>query len=163
MKALVDFRNIEAVLTELAYELQTKYKENLQQSGRYTTERKLLDSVRTEVVTDSGGWSVTMHLEDYWKWVEDDTRPHFPPISAILRWVEIKPIVPRPFADGRIPTPQSLAFLIARKISRVGTTGSHDLQRAKSEVIPRYQARLRAALTMDISAYLEEVMSSRNF
>ncbi len=56
----------------------------------------------------------------YAGWVHDGTSPHFPPIGPIQEWVETK------MARGVLTTdnPKSLAFLIARKISRVGTKGN---------------------------------------
>ena len=46
--------------------------------------------------------------------VRGGTRPHFPPPSALYDWVMVKLGVPMPAARG-------VAFLIARKISEVGT------------------------------------------
>ena len=46
--------------------------------------------------------------------VRGGSRPHFPPPSALYDWVTIKLGIPMPAAAG-------VAFLIARKISRVGT------------------------------------------
>ena len=46
--------------------------------------------------------------------VRGGTRPHFPPSSALVDWVVVKLGIPLPAAKG-------VAFLIARKISRVGT------------------------------------------
>ena len=46
--------------------------------------------------------------------VRGGTRPHFPPPSALYDWVMVKLGVPMPAARG-------VAFMIARKISEVGT------------------------------------------
>ena len=46
--------------------------------------------------------------------VRGGTRPHFPPPSALYDWVVKKLGIPMPAAKG-------VAFLIARKISKVGT------------------------------------------
>ena len=48
--------------------------------------------------------------------VEYGTRPHFPPVAPILHWVENKLRL-----TGKAA--RSVAFLIARKISRSGTKG----------------------------------------
>lgn len=45
----------------------------------------------------------------------------FPPVGAILDWIEQKGILPKPDAKGRIPSKQSLAFLIGRAIAEKGT------------------------------------------
>lgn len=74
------------------------------------------------IVKQKGKWiEISISLEDYWKYVEYGTRPHFPPIEAIKKWIKVKPILPRPLKNGKLPTENQLAFLIARKISKVGT------------------------------------------
>lgn len=81
---------------------------------------KLSKSLKS-VVKQKGKWiEISISLEDYWKYVEYGTRPHFPPIQAIRKWIDVKPILPRPM-KGKLPTKDQLAFLIARKISKVGT------------------------------------------
>lgn len=81
---------------------------------------KLSNSLKS-VVKQKGKWiEISISLEDYWKYIEYGTRPHFPPIQAIRKWIDVKPVLPRPI-KGKLPTRDQLAFLIARKISRVGT------------------------------------------
>lgn len=81
---------------------------------------KLSQSLKS-VVKQKGKWiEISISLEDYWKYIEYGTRPHFPPIQAIRKWIDVKPVLPRPM-KGKLPTKDQLAFLIARKISRVGT------------------------------------------
>ena len=122
------FANVEEVLFRLAEDLRENYKSELLQSDRVAS-RKLYQSVRTQVVFGLNSWDVQMSLEDYWKYVENDTRPHWPPRDKILQWIQIKTVIPRPDARGKIPTPQQLSFLISRKIATFGTEGSHDLER----------------------------------
>ena len=50
--------------------------------------------------------------------VELGTKPHFPPLDALTDWVHSKFDLPRAQA-------KSVAFLIARKISKKGTKGQH--------------------------------------
>lgn len=81
---------------------------------------KLSQSLKS-VVKQKGKWiEISISLEDYWKYIEYGTRPHFPPIQAIRKWIDVKPVLPRPM-KGKLPTKDQLAFLIARKISIVGT------------------------------------------
>jgi hypothetical protein len=56
--------------------------------------------------------------------VELGTRPHFPPSGALLLWVQKK----HPELDEK--RAKSLAFLIARAISRRGTKGQHMFDQA---------------------------------
>lgn len=50
--------------------------------------------------------------------VELGTKPHFPPVMALVDWVVAKLGVPEKEAKG-------VAFLVARKISVSGTKGAH--------------------------------------
>jgi hypothetical protein len=47
--------------------------------------------------------TISLNLQDYWKYVEDGTRPHFPPIEDILQWIKVKPVLPRK-RKGKLPT-----------------------------------------------------------
>lgn len=55
--------------------------------------------------------------------VELGTRPHFPPIAAIMDWVKVKFGVTGPAGER-------IAFAIARKIAKRGTKGAHMVQHA---------------------------------
>lgn len=158
MDELVNLDSLLRVLMDLARDIEDNYKEQLAASGRYTTEYNLIDSVRTEVRVADKGYEIVMHLKDYWKYVEEDTKPHFPPPSKILEWIQIKPIIPRPDKLGRIPTEDQLAFLIGRKIARVGTKGSHDLEKTKDAIIPFYRERIKEALGHDMESYIRKLM-----
>ncbi len=151
------FANVEEVLGRLAEDLRENYKSALLQSDRVAS-RKLYQSVRTQVVFSMNSWDVKMSLEDYWKYVENDTLPHWPPRDKILQWILIKPVIPRPDARGKIPTPQQLSYLISRKIARFGTEGSHDLERTVEGMLPRYMEELSQALQKDATAYVHNLM-----
>ena len=165
MAELIDLSELQKVLQDLANDIRDNYKEHLQHSDRYTEKgvpsgysQRLIDSVKTQVVVGDNAYEVTMTLNDYWKYVEDDTRPHFPPVNNILEWVQIKPVIPRPDANGRIPSPQSLAFLIGRAISKYGTKGSHDLEKVKDGVIPFYREKIAIALGHDMENYIRKIV-----
>lgn len=154
---LLSFDNTRAVLEELAEEIRTNYRDHLMEEGHYTTlgsELRLVDSITAKVELDGETFVGTLSMNDYWKYVEEGTAPHWPPRDAILRWVEIKPVIPQPDSRGRIPSPQQLAFLIGRKIARDGTEGTHDLQKTKDAIIPFFVERIKAALKEDLSAYI---------
>ena len=162
---LIDLSELQKVLQDLANDIRDNYKEHLQFNDRYTEKgvpsgysQRLIDSVKTQVVVGDNAYEVTMTLNDYWKYVEDDTRPHFPPVNKILEWVNIKPVLPRPDGNGRIPSPQSLAFLIGRAISRHGTKGSHDLEKVKDGVIPWYKEKIADALGHDMENYIRKLV-----
>lgn len=162
---LIDLSELQKVLQDLANDIRDNYKEHLQFNDRYTERgaptgysEKLIDSVKTQVVVGDNAYEVTMTLNDYWKYVENDTKPHFPPPNKILEWVEIKPVIPRPLASGKIPSPKQLAFLIGRAISEYGTTGTHDLEKVKDGVIPWYKEKIAIALGHDMENYIRKLV-----
>lgn len=159
MGELFPLENVLAVLEEYAREVTESYRARLLADDRRAS-GELIDSVTCQVVTRTGGWDVTLTLRDYWKYVEYGTRPHWPPREAILRWIRMKPVIPRPGADGRVPTERQLAFLIARKISRVGTEGRPSLRRTLEELNAIYLPRLESALAEDAGEYVRRVMTA---
>jgi hypothetical protein len=117
-------------------------------------------------------WEVTMTLNDYWKYIENDTKPHWPPFNKILEWVQIKPVIPRPDeTTGSKPSERSLAYPIGRAMAgespnqaklknpHGGTTGTHDLEQAKDDIIPKYRDRIAAALGHDLEFYIRKVIA----
>lgn len=153
--AEMDFPHLRSVLKELGDEIGRNYASVLGQHGRNTTQRTLArsaeDSALHKVVAESDGYTVTFDLPTYWKYVENGTRPHWPPKAAIDRWIEIKPVIPRPGRDGRIPSPASLSYLIRRKIATVGTEGTHDLRAAREHTLPWWYDRIKEAMLQDVA------------
>ena len=145
------------VLWDLGKDIEENYKDHLEQHDRIAS-GDLLRSISTEVEVRGTTYTVWLNLADYWKYVEDDTKPHWPPRDAIYKWIFIKPVIPRPLASGKIPTPAQLTFLIQRKIALEGTKGSHDLRDTERAVLPMYEERLLEALQRDALAYIEKVM-----
>lgn len=169
MAELIEFTELQQVLQELADDIRENYKEHLEFNDRYTREHKLIDSVKTQVVVGDQAFEITMTLEDYWKYVEEGVQGGDNPTSPyrnpgwkaypfILRWIDIKPVLPRPNADGKLPTPSQLGYLITRAIVENGTQGSHDLQKTKDGVIPWYKERIAAALGHDMENYIRKLV-----
>lgn len=154
---LLELTELRKVLEDFAVDIRDRYKDVLANNDHIAS-RQLVDSIRTQVVVGESAYEVTITLADYWKYVENDTRPHFPPPSAILKWIEVKPVIPRPDASGRIPTPKQLAFLISRKIAREGTKGTHDLAQTKDNILPWYKERIEAALGHDMQNYIRKLV-----
>lgn len=157
------------VLQDLARDVKDNYKEHLELHGRRAS-GTLLDSIYTQVEVRGSRYIVWINMADYWKFVEEDTKPHWPPLDAILSWIRVKPIIPRPDANGKIPTPATLAFLIGRAMAgkspnqancknpQGGTTGTHDLRDTERAVIPMYVERLQEALHRDTLIFLEKIL-----
>lgn len=63
---------------------------------------------------------IYFNLQSYYKYLEKGTKPHFPPIEALKKWIEFKRIVPKSI-NGKVPSTTQLAYAIQKKIGRVGT------------------------------------------
>ncbi len=157
MNDLMDLTELQQVLQDFANDIRERYKDVLANNDHIAS-KKLLNSIKTEVVVGEQAYEVTMTLEDYWKYVEYDTRPHFPPPDALLKWIEVKPVIPRPGKNGRIPTSKQLAFLIGRHINTWGTKGTHDLQQTKDDIFTWYKDKIAAALGRDIANYIRKIV-----
>lgn len=158
MDALFDTTELEAILRELGENVKKGYIQKLKDHGRPTQENTLASTV--EVVVDHSGtqYTVSLNLQDYWKYVEEGTRPHWPPPQAIMHWIEVKPVLPRPDEQGRIPSPRSLAYLIGRKIAREGTKGTHDLKETTDTLVGYYEDRIAEALGRAAVQYIERII-----
>jgi len=170
MDDLFNIDDLMAVLQDLARDVKDSYADSLERNGRRAS-GTLIDSLSTTIEVKGTTYTVWLNLADYWKYVEYDTKPHWPPRDSIIQWIKVKPIIPRPDSRGRIPTPATLAFLIGRAMAGLsphqedcknpqgGTTGTHDLQRTLADVLPRYEERLLEALHRDTLAYIEKVLA----
>ena len=147
---------LQLALGQLAEDVKAGYVDQLAKHDRHAS-GNLMSTVRAEVEVNGTRYAAVLYLQDYWKYVEEGTEPHWPPRQAILDWIKIKPVIPRPDNRGRIPTPEQLAFLISRKISREGTEGSHDLQTAEDAVVPMWEERLLDALQRDTLEYVRKI------
>ena len=146
---LSEFPRVYEVLERYAKEFIEQYRLNLVESGRPASGR-LADSLTYKVDMGANVYAVDISLLDYWKYIESGTRPHWPPVSAIREWIKVKPVIPRPMANGKLPTESQLAFLIGRKISRVGTEGINDFERANQEIFSRMEMSIAEAVTEDL-------------
>lgn len=150
----MEFNNLRSVLLDYAIALQNKYKDNLLLSDRVAT-GELVKSVKYKLDFKDKEFIIYLDLEDYYKYVENGTRPHFPPVNAILNWVKAKPVLPTPI-NGKLPTTKQLAYLIGRKISEVGTEGSHDLEKSSKTISEEYEELILEALEKDINEDLDQ-------
>lgn len=158
MDNIINWTNLQEVLTEYAERLRNQYQDNLIMDDKLAS-GKLLNSV--EYLIEKGGneISVALKLEDYWKWVENGRGPgKFPPMDKILDWIKVKPVVPDE-RSGRLPTEKQLAFLIGRKISEEGVEGTNDLQRAVDEITEQYEELIGLAIDADLNDSMDVIMS----
>lgn len=168
-ETLVKWTHTEAVLKEYALTAEELMKDRLLQDGRVAT-GYLMDSVRTRVVTERTSIAVEMDLAAYWKYIEMDTRPHFPPHLPIFQWVQAKPLLPK--NEGKIRTrgkkkgipytreelQHGIAWAIQHIIGKNGTKGSHTLEEACRSLNEQYAERISEAITKDLGSVADAVV-----
>lgn len=156
------FENLRRVLEEYGQHAETLYKYNIALAGKNAS-RTLANNTKYFVKSEGVTFSVGLRLEEYWKYVEYGRKPgKFPPPYAILKWIEVKPVIPRPDNKGRIPKPQALAFLIGRKIATEGIKPTPVLQTTVEELNNTFLERIREALKQDIGDALA-IITTKQF
>lgn len=145
------------VLKEYAIELRNTLQDSYINDDRIAT-GDLLNSVEYIIEKDDRQIEVSLQLKEWWKYVEEDTKPHFPPPDAMLNYIKAKPILPKPDKNGKLPTPNQLAYLIGRKISEVGTTGTHNVRDTVRLINERYEEKIGQAISEDINNELDVII-----
>ena len=157
MDKLIDLPHVQAVMEEMAIAIRNEYQDNLIRNDRIAS-GDLLNNIEYEVTRGDFTYTIYVKMKDYWYYVENGRKAgKWPPIDNILNWIKIKPVLPRPNAEGKLPTPQQLAFLIARKIGEEGTEGTQDLRKATDTIWDTFEDRLYEAIDEDVDAALIQI------
>ena len=152
MDKLIDLPHVQAVMEEMAIAIRNEYQDNLIRNDRIAS-GDLLNNIEYEVTRGDFTYTIYVKMKDYWYYVENGRKAgKMPPIDNILNWIRVKPVLPRPNAEGKLPTPQQLAFLIARKIGEEGTEGTQDLRKATDTIWDTFEDRLYEAIDEDVDA-----------
>ena len=152
------YENVKAVLNKFGKLLVEEYRNNLTDKN-VNASKTLFNSVNYVVESNVKTFEVILNLEEHWKYVENGRKSgKFPPISAIEKWIEIKPVLPRPFANGKLPTTKQLAFLIARKSGLEGIAPKPLLQQSIDDVFALMFEELEEALAKDVQTEFELIL-----
>ena len=108
---------------DLADRLAKDYKSELVNANAVAT--GTLADFSYDVDLRDAGLTVVFELPNYWYYIEEGRQPTQNPgdgtvLERIKQWIVDKGIQPVPGADGKVPTMDSLAYLITRKIHRYG-------------------------------------------
>lgn len=147
MKALNDFGNF----------IITTYKSQLE--AEQMNNGELYRTISYSVSTGTGGWVVSVSLENYWRYIEYGRRPgKMPPVSAIENWINVKQIIPHSMTlkSGKtvIPTIPQLSFLIARSIGRRGIAPKPLFKNSFEAAKQQFIQVIKDAITQDIKESL---------
>jgi hypothetical protein len=165
---LLSLDNLQAALEEYGAKAVELYKMQLALGGKNAS-HALADSVTAHVETTEGAYEVRVTLLDYWKYIEGGSQgkessplgaiypAHFPPPRILERWIEVKPVIPRPGKNGRIPTPKQLSWMIARSIERRGIEPFPAMATTIEELNRQYKDVLAVALAKDVTNYIAKL------
>lgn len=150
-----EWTNVIDVLNDFGQMLVEEYKDQLILNDVNASD-ELYNSVNYIFKENGGTFEVSLELADYWKYVENGRKAgKWPPISAIAKWIEIKPVLPRPMDNGKLPTTQQLAFLISRKIGLEGIAPRPLLQKSVDNVWDVFEEYIAEAFAKDLENDIE--------
>ena len=155
------FPNLISVLNDYGKQLVSNYREGLKEGDHIAT-GNLYRSVNTEVTLNGQSFIVEFRMPDYGEYLEQGTKPHFPPVRSIEDWIRAKRIAPRRDDQGRLPTEKQLAFLIARKISEDGTERTGIYETANALTANEFNKRIDDAIAKDLDNSLFEIIQLLN-
>lgn len=152
------WENTKQILEQYAKELVRTYKENLINDDKVAT-GNLVNSINFIIENGANSISVSLSMEDYWKYVENGRKAgKFPPIDRILDWIRVKPVIPDE-RTGKLPTENQLAFLIARKIANEGIEPGNQLNDSRKQLYNEWMAKIEEAITKDVSENVDIIFS----
>lgn len=165
---LMNLENLERVLTEFAEDVKQNYATLLQTHDHVYTGR-LMENITVHVDRGDNEYVVSFDMEHYWKYLEEGVRGAANPSSPyrnpgwkayphILKWVQLKPVIPRPDGNGRIPSEKSLAYLITRSIVENGTQPTLSLETARERTLDWWRDRISDALGRDFENYIAKIL-----
>ena len=113
-------------INNIVQDLLNRYKQKMKDENHIAS-GNLYNTAKYKCSFDGKWFEVSFILDSTWRYLENGTKPHFPPLEAIEKWITVKHIIPTT-DNGRGPTTRQLAFLIARGISKNGTKPTKLLQ-----------------------------------
>lgn len=149
---LIQFTNVYNVLDKFIKDLAETYKSSLIRDGKKATGNLIKSIKPMPIEIISSKYVASISVADYWKWVENGRKAggKFPPPGVILKWIEDKPILPRPI-NGITPSKNQLSYLIGRKIAEKGIKPGNQLNNTLNNVYQRYEKLFADAIEADIS------------
>lgn len=144
---------------DILNKFKTAYKDHINNEG-HKASGNLGNSMTFETQINSNGYIITLTLPEYAIYLENGTKPHWPNVDAIKKWIKIKPILPRPI-NGKLPTENQLAYLIGRKISKVGTKPTHLIEDTMTDfqLINKLYNRIAESLSEEIKNTVNETLT----
>ena len=152
------FTNLENVIREYAERFEALTKKKLVDADKVAS-GALVASIKTTVEVGSYIYTVWLSSKDYLKYVDLGTRPHYPPIAPLIKWVREKKSIATKEKTGnkKLPSEKQVAFLVQRKIGREGTDANRTVARTQEELNAVYLKKMQDALLEDVTKNLQYI------
>jgi len=152
----LEFRHLQQTLQDYINEVKELYSDNIVREG-HNASGDLIKSIKVILQKNNTSIEVSLSLNEYWKYLESGTRPHWPPMDAILEWIRVKPVIPVE-RNGSLPTEKQLAYLISRKIALEGTPETDLLKNTLETVNAKYDELISEAIDKDLDEGLTAIL-----
>ena len=154
-------KNTELEFKKFADKVIHRAKFYLKRRKKNTKEANLSKSLDYDLkVYPSGGLELGFKAADYFPYVEEGRKPgKMPPVSAIAKWIRIKPIKLRDLKTGQFikkdkSNVNSVAYLIARKIGAYGVEPTWFFRDAFKMHYKRINKDIIAAYAKDVEKFM---------
>ena len=122
---------------------------------------ELKDKIKFVMNVNGNFYEIIFNAPAYWKYANDGRRPgKMPPVNVIADWVRRRNITPYALKNGKLPTEDQLAFMIARKIGNEGYDGIHFLEKSIDEQKSYWDDKISEAISNDIIAELDSFFNN---
>lgn len=153
--------NVERVLNEIGQDVVTDLRAKMRQKNSKGYDKiatgELYRTLRTTTEKNGDTYELDLHHQPYFKYVEYDTRPHYPPKDPILRWVRDKKIPTRENTGNKdFPTEGTVTYFVQQKIGREGTEGTRFLRTIQLENFNKWKKEVEIAQMLDVKNFIEQ-------
>ena len=153
-----DFKHTMKALNDFGQKIVENYKAELEACNYQ--DGQLYRTLSYSVSTGTGGWVISVSLEQYWKYIEAGRRAgaKMPPLDVIEKWINVRHIIPHSMTlkSGKtvIPSVKQLSFLIARSIGQRGIQPRPFFKKSFEEAKREFLHKIEEAIISDIKESL---------
>ena len=149
----IKWTRLHKVLEEYGNRFIQLAKDKMGMNQSYAT-GELADTMETVVEINDEYFKVSIKLQDYWYYLENGTKPHFPPLQAIKDWVEVKGITPE--ERNGYTSIEDLPYMIQKSIGKYGTEAHPFFNENKEIVYKEFENNIIYAIDEDIAEWIND-------
>lgn len=159
---------IEQILYQVAMDVALDYQNELKAFNKIATGN--LQNVDFEVDIKGGTYTISLILQDYWKYVENGRQPgKLPNVGKIQEWIKVRNIIPRPIEkkfktkdnETFIPTEKQLAFMFANSIKEKGIPAKPALANALKKN-DAHLNKIKEAVSKSLDKEIKQMLKELN-